>query len=166
VLPKQVVNIRRIPGKDTDVSHLRADEEQNQPDLVLIPPDCRRREAPDRQVSQRRRQPELLRPDHSQRQYPDRLARPRPKSKPRNPRAFDLIPREDSQDIEEIEREILNMEYEEPNARHLGRLECQEPSLEILGNRQMINWQQPASQHSNNEGLGNGARVFERANIA
>ena len=127
-MAKQAVNIRRVPGKDTNASYLRADKEQNQPDLVLAPPDYRRGEDLDRQVSQRRRQAELRRPDHSQRHYPDRLARPRVKSKPRNQRAFDLVPKEDSQDIEEIEREILNMEYEEPNTGPLGRLEYQEPS--------------------------------------
>ena len=71
------------------------------------------------------------------------------------------MPREDADDIEGIEREILNMEYVEPDAEDT---ESQIPSHDILENRQIINKQRLASQRPSNEGLAGGAAVYDGAN--
>ena len=79
---------------------------------------------------------------------PDELERPRPESKPTTSGHFEILrdfieeidtrsiwPREESRDIQEIEHEILNMEYAEPDA---PSLEYQRYAHEILDNRQIV----------------------------
>ena len=73
--------------------------------------------------------------------------------------SFYAVPREDADDIEEIEREILNMEYVEPYAEDM---EYQISYSNILENRQIISNQQQMYQRPSNEGLTGGVGVYDR----
>jgi len=122
-MKKQIVKRARVLDNDAGFANLKAGAKKDQLDLVLAPSDYRYREDPNSN------------------------ARAKPENKTTIESSFQIMPREDADDIEEIEREILNMEYVEPDAEDM---EYQMSSHDILENRQIIGKRQLANQRPSN----------------
>ena len=135
MITRQVVKRARVLDNDAGVANLKAGDERDQLNLVLA------------------------RSDYRSTEDPNSNARAKPENKTTMECSFYAVPREDADDIEEIEREILNMEYVEPYAEDM---EYQISYSNILENRQIISNQQQMYQRPSNEGLTGGVGVYDR----